>query len=151
MQKKTKIRVMEKKDVSAVEKLVSSLSHFYLENKQGPLPTWFASTLTKTEFIKRVYDTKYSNFLLEINNDIVGYISMKGNHHLYHLFVSQNHQHKGIAKQLWQHVTQHCISNRYTLRSSIYAIPVYKKFGFNDAGAIQEKDGIYFQPMELKT
>jgi predicted GNAT family N-acyltransferase len=41
-------------------------------------------------------------------------------------------------------------SNRFTLRSSLYAVPIYKRFGFSESGPVGTKDGISFQPMELR-
>lgn len=142
------IRMANKADVNKIYTLVKSLSHFYLNNRDGSLPNWFSETLTEQAFIQRVNNERYHNFVYIIDDQIVGYLAFRGNSHLYHLFVSERHQGQGIAKKLWQHATQYCIAECYTLRSSLFAIPVYKKFGFKKSGAAGEKDGIGFQPME---
>jgi len=75
---------------------------------------------------------------------------MKNKNHLYHLYVSNEYQGQGVARKLWEQAMSHCRNNIYTLRSSLYAVPVYKKFGFVEVGEAQEKNGIDFQEMELK-
>jgi len=144
------IRVALKSDVVKISNLVASLSHFYLKNPAHELPEWFENTLTKSAFLSRVEGTEYANFVYEKEGEIVGYIAMKGDSHLYHLFVSENHQGKGLSRALWEFATNICVSNVYTLRSSLYAVPVYRKFGFIESDVAGEKDGIDFQPMELR-
>jgi GNAT superfamily N-acetyltransferase len=143
------IRQAIEKDVTRVRNLVSSLSHFYLKDKTIELPTWFSDTRTDSAFLFRFQNVEFTNFVCELEGEIVGYISFKGNSHLYHLFVAETHQGKGLSKRLWAHAITYCISDRYSLRSSIYAIPVYQKLGFRTVGDAGEKDGIGFQSMEL--
>lgn len=141
---------MSQHDVKQVSMLVRSLSHYYLNNSSNKLPEWFSTTLTECEFSNRLKNLYFTNLICEVNNSIVGYLSMKGDNHLYHLFVAEKQQGKGIAKKLWQHAMGICISEYYTLRSSLFAVPVYRNFGFIESGSALEKDGISFQPMELK-
>jgi len=143
------IREASKDDARNICELVTSLSHYYLDEGQGDLPEWFLSTLRVNEFERRLKSDENHNLVYEVRNRIVGYISMNENGHLYHLFVSEQYQGKGIARELWNEITRKCKSSRYTVRSSLYAVPVYKAFGFNEAGPAGVKDGMHFQPMEL--
>ena len=144
------IRVAVKNDVVKISNLVASLSHFYLKDAKDPLPLWFDKTLTKDAFLERVAGAEYSNFVYETDDEIIGYISIKGSSHLFHLFVDEKHQGKGISRKLWEFATNVCASEVYTLRSSLFAVPVYRKFGFIESDVAGEKDGIGFQPMELR-
>jgi len=143
------IREASKDDARNICELVTSLSHYYLDEGQGDLPEWFLSTLRVNEFERRLKSDENHNLVYEVRNRIVGYISMNENGHLYHLFVSEQYQGKGIARALWNEITRKCKSSRYTVRSSLYAVPVYKAFGFYEAGPAGVKDGMHFQPMEL--
>ncbi len=143
------IRIATKSDVVDIRRLVGSLTHFYLTDKDLIIPDWFEKTITEQQFLKRIESPDYSNYVYEINDQIVGYIAMKGTNHLYHLFISEDQQGNGFSKVLWEHASNECASDTYTLRSSIYAIPVCKAFGFTESGSIKEKDGIGFQAMEL--
>jgi ribosomal protein S18 acetylase RimI-like enzyme len=143
-----KIRPATQEDVPAISELVASLSHYYLDDPSASLPAWFASTLTDSAFASRLASTDFLNYVYVQSNTVVGYVSVKGRSHLYHLFVAKSQQGQGIARQLWRHALGFCRGN-VTVRSSIYAVPVYQRFGFAVAGPAGTKEGIAFQPMEL--
>ncbi len=143
------IRTAHRDDAVHIKELVSSLSHFYLEDRYALLPEWFSNTLAISEFERRLSSNEFINYVYSVNGLIVGYISIKDKGHLYHLFVSEDYQGKGISKELWLYATSNLNVDSYTVRSSMYAIPVYKRFGFKESAPITSKDGISFQPMIL--
>jgi len=137
-------------DVSKVAVLVKSLAHYYLNEPNGELPSWLADTLTYEAFTSRISSAEYLNFVFEEAGSIVGYIAIKKPGHLYHLFVAEECHGQGVSRLLWEHAKRHCQCNCFSLRSSIYAVPVYKRFGFSESGPVGTKDGVSFQPMELR-
>ncbi|KGJ90929.1 GNAT family N-acetyltransferase [Colwellia psychrerythraea] len=144
------IRIATKQDINSLCQLIESLSHFYLADKDANLPHWFSETLTKEAFLQRIESTEYNNFVYEIQGSIAGYLAFKGDSYLYHLFVSEDHQGKGVARYLWDYATTKCVAKCYTLRSSLNAVPIYKKFGFKVVGDAKERDGMGFQEMTLR-
>jgi len=145
------IRKAVESDANEISHLVANLSHFYLNDEQADLPEWFANTLDIKEFKHRLSNDYFTHLVAVLNNQIAGYIAMRGENHLYHLFVAEQHQGKGIARDLWQHMVSISPSDSYTLRSSIHAIPVYQQFGFIKDGESGERDGICYQEMLFKT
>lgn len=143
------IRQATEADVIEVSGLVKSLAHFYLDEPENELPAWLSQTLTEKAFSERLSSSGYKNFVYEQNNKIIGYISLKKPNHIYHLFVLEQFQGKGISRLLWEHVKNSGQHASFTLRSSVYAVPIYKRFGFCESGKIGTKDGVSFQPMEL--
>lgn len=143
------IRTATTSDAAQIADLVHSLAHCYLNNPVERLPQWFADTLRLSSFTRRLTGPDYINLIFEEEQKIVGYIALKGGSHLYHLFVSEAYQGRGIARKLWEEAQQASSHPSYTLRSSIYAVPVYRRFGFVESGPIGTKDGISYQPMEL--
>lgn len=147
------IQVAKASDVKHIADLVMSLSHYYLPPQDltpdATLPSWLLNSLTEEQFLQRLNSSDYKNYIYIVDEAIVGYISMKEGHHLYHLFVTESHQGKGIANKLWKHTCEQCPAEKYTLRSSLYAVPVYKKWGFIETDSVKEKDGLKFQSMEL--
>lgn len=137
-------------DAQAIRELVYSLSDYYLEDRDAPIPPWFLKTLELAEFERRLMSPEFTNFVHLENKEIVGYISLQGPGHLYHLFVSEKFQGKGIARRLWEHVIDGSGSERYTVRSSLSAVPVYRRFGFVNSAPAASKDGIGYQPMEIR-
>ena len=144
------IRLATEKDVSRIADLVASLAPYYLDESLKELPLWFSDSLSASAFSVRISSSEYMNFVFEEAGAIAGYISLKGKSHLYHLFVSKEYQGKGIARLLWQHAKECSQANSFFLRSSLYAVPIYKRFGFVESGPPGTKDGISFQPMELQ-
>ncbi len=143
------IRIANVDDAMQIKALVSSLSHFYLIDKNASLPKWFSNTLEISEFERRLLSDNFTNYVYSTNESVIGYISIKDKNHLYHLFVSEYHHGKGIAKELWKYTISNLDEDTYTVRSSIYAIPVYKSFSFKESAPPAIKDGIAFQPMTL--
>ena len=144
------IRAATPSDALDIKTLVHSLSHYYLQDKTAPLPSWLSKTLAITEFERRLSGDDFITFVYRQSDAVVGYISIKDKNHLYHLFVAETHQGKGIARKLWNHATSTVNSNRYSVRSSLYAVPIYQSFGFKSSSAAANKDGIGFQPMEWR-
>ena len=144
------IRKAKIDDAKEIKLLVHSLSHFYLEDNITSLPVWFLSSLKLSEFELRLSSQNFSNYVYTESDSIIGYISVKDGSHIYHLFVSEEHQRKGISAALWKHVLEKTESKLFTVRSSVYAVPVYKSFGFKNSGSIAIKDSIQFQSMALK-
>ena len=144
------IRKAEVGDASKLGALASSLTHFYLADKDSSLPLWLVNTLHISEFENRLSSTEFVNFVFTQDEAILGYISIKGKCHLYHLFVSEEYHGRGVARKLWEHATACVGSERYTVRASIYSVPVYKRFGFKNSESVASIDGVMFQPMVLK-
>ena len=143
------IRQAVREDVPQIADLVRSLAHYYLDSPDAVLPSWLNDTLTDDAFLMRITSREYSNFVFDVADSVVGYIAIKEPGHLYHLFVSERFQGNGISRQLWEHVKENSGSTVFTVRSSLYAVPVYKRFGFSESGPAGIKDGVSFQPMEL--
>lgn len=154
------IRAAKPQDALSLTQLVTSLAHFYLEETaQSPsaeLPEWFAATIERNAFEARIKSTEYLNLVYEQAGEVKGYIAIKLGEqpfaaHLYHLFVHESIHDQGIARQLWRQAQAHLPEvSRYSLRSSLFAVPVYEKLGFQISGAAGDKDGIGFQPMALE-
>ena len=81
---------------------------------------------------------------------LVGVVGMRERTHLQYLFVSTPYQRAGLARRLWDQARRQAdrASGRYTVNASSYAVPAYERLGFGTVGAVQEKDGVRFQPME---
>lgn len=131
------------------QKIAISLSHFYLLDGVTVLPEWMAQTLTREAFEQRLQDSEFKHFSYCQDGKIVGYIAIKSAQHIYHLFIDQEYQGQGIAKALWAFAKNELGDHTYSVRSSIFAIPVYQSFGFIKTSPPSSKEGVCFQPMTL--
>lgn len=143
-----RIRTAREEDAAAIGLLIASLSHYFCEGGSGEVPVWFADTITAQAIRDRIASDRYLNLVFLHDNELAGYIAIQDGNHLYHLFVAAEYQGNGIARQLWEYARNLCPRERFTVRSSLYAVPVYARFGFRVTGPAGLKDGIAFQPME---
>ena len=84
---------------------------------------------------------------------IVSVVAVKGNTHLYHLFVATDCQHRGLANRLGEHAKRTCESlgnrERYTVNTSANALGFYERLGFTPTGPPATKRGITATLMKL--
>lgn len=144
------VRVAIPSDASQLRDLAVSLSRYYLDAATEQLPSWLRDTLTLSAFVKRLSSGDYQTYVFEEGGRVYGYISIEGDSYLYHLFVDERHHGRGIARSLWEQVRANSRATHYSLRSSLYAVPVYRRFGFRESGPVGGKQGVEFQPMELE-
>jgi ribosomal protein S18 acetylase RimI-like enzyme len=82
---------------------------------------------------------------------IIGFVGVRDHSHLYHLFVAEAEQNRGVARALWQVAERACRlagnPGRFTVNSSNNAVGVYESFGFVRAGQTQDSGGVLFNPM----
>jgi GNAT superfamily N-acetyltransferase len=86
---------------------------------------------------------------------VVGMIEMRGYDHVSLLFVDQDYQRRGIAKELLNQAIQICQGHEsqpsgISVNSSSFAVSIYEKLGFQQVGERQVKNGIGFTPMLLR-
>lgn len=148
-----KIREATLSDAQAISNLARSLSEKYVTPE---FPTEASDAFLKSmtiDGIRQLIESGLRYHLAEINGNIVGIIGMTDNKHLYHLFVDENFQGKGIARQLWNMAMESCKAagnpGEFTVNSSRYAQRVYESFGFVAQSAPHERNGIVTIPMKL--
>jgi GNAT superfamily N-acetyltransferase len=82
-------------------------------------------------------------------------VGVRDNSHVHHLFVAENHQKCGLARELWKVAREACLDagnlGRFTVFSSKYALGVYRAFGFIESGSPEIKDGVVATPMTCVT
>jgi len=143
------IRSALKEDALPISELVNALVYHYLSKNVRELPDWLLSSLKNSAFEDRLSSEEFITFILESKGEIIGYIALKKPNHLYHLFVNESYQGRGIAKKLWIHLLENCEEKTISVNSSMNAVEVYKRFGFIETDIKQEKEGIWFLPMEF--
>lgn len=142
------VRAATVADASSISGLVRSVAQFCLGNDAPP----FLNTVSPDIFEGYLENPNYSYVLGFLDNELVGIAAMREKKHFYHLFVSPKHHYKGIAKTLWHYLKSDAVSNginMFTVNSSIYAVPIYEKFGFSATNGPQTRNGINYVPMQL--
>ncbi|RJG47561.1 GNAT family N-acetyltransferase [Motilimonas pumila] len=148
------IRRAKLEDAAALSQIANGLSHFYMADAQLPVPTWLQQSFTEEGYRQRLAEPAFIHDVAVIDGHVAGFIATRNNDYLYNLFVAQAYHGQGIAKRLWQHVLQRWQQQAVqpatvSLRSSLFAVPVYSRFGFVKVGQVGEHEGVAFQPMAL--
>lgn len=133
-------------DGEAMRLLSQSLLAYLVPGEEMPEP--LLAGFTSAAFAERLCpESGYSSYVAESTCGVVGFISMRGDDYLYHLFVAKSFHRQGIARCLWQHVTAQGRAEVINLRSSLFAVPAYQKLGFEVSGAEVALGALRFQPM----
>ena len=73
---------------------------------------------------------------------------------LFHLFVDPAYQRKGLGRKLWELLRDRAIqaahSGAFGVSSSLVAVPVYERFGFEVTGERIDKNGGAYVPMRYE-
>lgn len=94
-------------------------------------------------------------FVAEVIDKIVGVIGIRNDEHISFFFVDARYQGMGVGSKLLKRAIKACLKHRsnlsaLTVKSSLYAEGIYKRWGFRKTGPKQMKHGIRFVPMRLK-
>jgi GNAT superfamily N-acetyltransferase len=140
-------------DSERISRLIYSLARKYITHEFTSDGAKNLLSSMKSEEIKKQITSGMKYHLAEIDGQLVGVVGVRDNRHLYHLFVDEEHQKQGIAKELWCVALELCLlkgnPGTFTVNSSKYALPVYKKLGFVVKSVPQENNGVIYIPMEL--
>ena len=87
-----------------------------------------------------------------LDDKLVGVIATRNEKsHIALFFVDGKYHRQGIGRKLFEAAKSDCNSDKITVNSSPYAVPVYTKLGFHQTDKEQVVNGIRFTPMELRT
>lgn len=106
------------------------------------------------EFRKSVQDPQYLSMLrwygAFTGQTLTGVIATRSQgNHIALFFVDGRYHRQGIGRQLFELAAKESSAGAITVNSSPFAVPVYRRLGFADAGAEQVVNGIRFFPMEF--
>ncbi|QUM89041.1 GNAT family N-acetyltransferase [Moritella sp. 36] len=148
------IRKAELDDVEAISQLITPLVIKYILptcSKEGGL---LILNSMAPNCISNYLDAGYVYHVAELNSELIGVVGMKENAHLYHLFIADSQQGKGLSRTLWELARDVCLANgnegKFTVNSALNATDVYLKFGFVPVSGVRERAGIKDMPMELE-
>lgn len=150
----TTIRAATPEDAEAMSVLVGSLMAFLLPDPENPeAAASFLDEFTPEAFQGYLSSDRYRYHVAERGGDLVGIVGIRDNEHLFHLMVAEHAHRQGVARRLWTRAKRETIAagnpGYFTVNSSPYAVPVYRRFGFVTTAPEQRKNGVVFMPMEL--
>jgi len=98
-------------DAESISKLLSELSAKYITKKFTVDGAEHLLASMNLDAIKKYIHSGFKYHVAEIDKQVVGVVGIRDNSHLYHLFVAEKYQRKGIARKLWQLAMEACLAN----------------------------------------
>jgi GNAT superfamily N-acetyltransferase len=145
------IRVATPEDADGISALLTTLAEEFIV---GDFSTKGREHLM-TEFSSgalagRLALVEYRFHVAEVREELAGVVAMRGNSHLYLLFVGKSWHRRGLARRLWRVARQAAPAEveRFTVNASRFAVPAYERLGFRSVGPALERSGVRAQPME---
>lgn len=84
---------------------------------------------------------------------LAGFVAMRDNGHLFHLFVDRALHGQGLGRRLWELARDEALAlgnpGVFTVNASDHALAMYTRLGFVPTGPREEKNGIAWTPMRL--
>ena len=140
-------------DAPRMSALIRELSKPFLISPTGEGAESFLASISESAIQGYVLASNFEYFVAGDQGLLAGVVALRDNSHLFHLFVARPFQARGLGGKLWQMVKARAIQSgnpgKFTVNSSLNALPVYEKFGFVASGAVVQTHGVTFQPMQL--
>src|SRR5436190_20478191 len=138
-------------DAERVSSLVTVLSEEFIVGEfTSEGRSYFLNEHSPAEVHKRLAGD-FRFYLAEHDTDLVAVAAIRGNSHLYYLFVSKPYQGTGLARRMWSRVKEDSMSQGnggvFTVNASDYAVAAYEALGFRRTEPTQEKNGVLYNPM----
>jgi N-acetylglutamate synthase-like GNAT family acetyltransferase len=149
-----KIRKADISDAETISDLIVPLTKkFVLVSCEKQVHDLLVGSMSITS-IEGYLTEGYSYHVAEaFSGEVAGVVGVRNNSHLYHLFVKEKFEGKGISRQLWEIAKAECIANgnkgEFTVNSAVNAEGVYLKFGFKRVDGIRNRNGMVDIPMTL--
>ena len=148
------IRRLEPGDVPDVAALLEQLARTSITGEFSPLAQEKFLRSNDAAAIHGFIAHGFQCWVAESNQAIIGFVGVRDNSHLYHLFVAEPFQRQGIARQLWRVAQEACQAagnpGRFTVNSSNNAVAFYESLGFRRSHPMQDSDGVLYNPMIME-
>lgn len=150
-----RIREAREEDAPAIAALVASLAGRFLADPDDPgAAAPFFESISPGAVAERIRGAAFRHHVAEVGGALAGVVVVRDASHLYHLFVAAPLHGRGIARRLWGVAREAALaaggSGRFTVNSSLPAVPVYERFGFVADGEAVVKDGLAYLPMATR-
>jgi ribosomal protein S18 acetylase RimI-like enzyme len=147
------IRTLVQADVPAVAALLERLARKSITVEFSAAAEDKFLRANDAAAISSFVENGFNYHVAKVGSEVIGFVGVRDNSHLYHLFVAEEAQRNGVARSLWNVAKAACDAagnaGRFTVNSSNNAVEVYKSFGFVRAAPMQDSDGVLYNPMVL--
>jgi len=145
------LRLGSPSDATAIARLIASFQSELTDDPSGAGAENYIASVSVEAEQNYLGSERYRYLVALVGEELAGFIAIRDNSHLFHLFVARSHQRSGLARRLWEQARHEAQlqgnPGNFTVNSSLGAVPIYKAFGFVPDGSVTSVDGISFLPM----
>jgi GNAT superfamily N-acetyltransferase len=148
------IRSASLADASAISELVCRVAAATIfANGPEDGRRYFMAMNTPAAVAGKMNDDAYRYYVAEQDGRMVGMIAIRGNAHLYHLFIDDSMHRSGLGRRLWDHARGEAARNgnrgRFTVNATPDTTGFYERLGFKVSGEMHVRNGHPAIPMTL--
>lgn len=142
------IRKAEHGDAAAIADLVRSTSLACCFSPEAPCPDWYLDSIEPDRIADHLRNERMAWFLATQREELAGVLAVADSSHVKYFFVHPAFHQRGIGRQLWQCAeSQGAMGATLTVRSSLFAVPVYERLGFVATELGKQFNGMQYQTM----
>ena len=147
------IRPFETTDLAACARLLRASATEFIVHESTPEGAATFLRENDEEGIRNYVAAGHVYHVAVEGGEVAGFIAIRDNSHVFHLFIDKRWHRQGLARRLWEVARAASLarggSGSFTVNASNYAVPVYASFGFERTAPTQCVKGLYFNPMRL--
>ncbi len=148
------IRPALESDADALSAVLHSLSAYYLASSDDAHAARYFAETSPARMREAIAAPDIEVFVAEVGGEFAGFVSTRGGRRVLQFFVERRFQGRRVGHALWTHALA-AIAARgavpdITVDASVFAVPVYGRFGFEIVGERTTERGITFVPMILR-
>ena len=146
------IRSGSPSDAEAIARLIASFQGELTDDPSGAGAEAYLASVSVEAEREYLASPRYRYLVAYAGSQLAGFIAIRDESHLFHLFVERAHQRQGLARRLWEQALRELGPSRsrgaFTVNSSLLAVSVYRAFGFVSSSTTKSVHGISFLPMQ---
>ena len=141
------IRSADPTDAAAISALLLQSLPQVVDDPDAPSLDVFKASLQADATRERLAAPAFEHWVAIDTAGLCGFVAMRDRSHLYHLFVREDAQRRGIAQALWATARASHPATTITVNASMNALAFYARLGFRPTTPEQVQHGLRFQPM----
>ena len=148
------IRFATPVDAEPISALLKELSPFFLASQDDAHAAAYFEHTSAPRIRENIAARDRASLVAEVDGEFAGFIALKDWRHVVQFFVAPRFQKVGVGGALWQRalaeIRRQGPPQDITVRASVFAVPVYGRFGFEITGERTTQKGLTFVPMVLR-
>ena len=135
-------------DADEIAELIRFTSLACCFSTENPCPEWYLESIKVEQLTKLLHDDQMEWVLASHGKRLCGVLAIASKRNVKYFFVHPHFHGGGVGKMLWCYAEQGgLLGPSLTVRSSLFAVPVYSKLGFVVSEPANQFKGMQYQNM----